>query len=645
MDNGRVKYYPSNDFFFAHNFSKIEVIQIPELEEININDALEFYQIKRYFDENTRDVRWTDAEYAEYEGKSKKLNSLTNSFFNKIDDENIVELYNAIEFGYHSDFWVLFEKCKLFKRISDTAFKDLLQCKHISPYDLFKHKEMVKKYGEILKSYILENEFCIPIIIDAYEQNVVKGEKLVFPQELTGEDICDYLESYIESEHPNPNYLETIIYMHPTKQFPITDEIRLKAKRRYTIAVEAIMKNGIHTEYGLKIVFDPNQEETVKPEQEGDTFCISYSTKWLLDTLDNPSILNNFIGVFEFVDFPQMRSLHVNKESLSSVLERVFGSKADRIYRCNSVFNSEQAFAMMQMHGYYSFLKEQGIYLEDVLHWFFTEYLQTEYDCPEIRVSMPSKESSYAEKCSSIITAIETILKQYYYYVKNGEIDFELIAMSSTPILLKNINSLVDKKYVYGQGEEYNLIKYWLFSDQCMFSYVERIHDEGRSYDRFIELLLKEPIYISDYHDKDRNAFEKMAEYDLIAICEDGRIIPKDKVKLVTLKDLFENDVISQHHYPQFMRYAIKEFVEKGLLVEKSTLLSEPEINYLNYLLNRSEYDNGLEIRNKYIHGTEHVNKNDDEHKKNYLTLLRIFVLLVIKINDDFCLREESQSN
>lgn len=53
MDD-RVKYYPPTDLFFGHNLSKIEAMEVPAFEEIDINDAIEFYQIKRYFDAETR---------------------------------------------------------------------------------------------------------------------------------------------------------------------------------------------------------------------------------------------------------------------------------------------------------------------------------------------------------------------------------------------------------------------------------------------------------------------------------------------------------------------------------------------------------------------------------------------------------------
>ena len=41
------------------------------------------------------------------------------------------------------------------------------------------------------------------------------------------------------------------------------------------------------------------------------------------------------------------------------------------------------------------------------------------------------------------------------------------------------------------------------------------------------------------------------------------------------------------------------------------------------------------------MHGIQQTNKNEEEHRQNYFILLRVFILLVIKINDEFCLKDK----
>jgi len=52
-------------------------------------------------------------------------------------------------------------------------------------------------------------------------------------------------------------------------------------------------------------------------------------------------------------------------------------------------------------------------------------------------------------------------------------------------------------------------------------------------------------------------------------------------------------------------------------------------------------FDNGLDLRNKYLHGTQKL----DEYSNNqdYYIFLRILILIVIKINEEFCLKYSTE--
>ena len=73
------------------------------------------------------------------------------------------------------------------------------------------------------------------------------------------------------------------------------------------------------------------------------------------------------------------------------------------------------------------------------------------------------------------------------------------------------------------------------------------------------------------------------------------------------------------------------------------TFLSEPEQHYFNYIFNNSEYDNTLDLRNRYAHGTRLPNAKENE--KDYFIILRLLVLIIIKMNEEFCLYEEFYVN
>ena len=117
--------------------------------------------------------------------------------------------------------------------------------------------------------------------------------------------------------------------------------------------------------------------------------------------------------------------------------------------------------------------------------------------------------------------------------------------------------------------------------------------------------------------------------------------------KLITiLKDLHENEAINYWKYPISYRNEIDKLIDKQMVEAESSLLSRPEQDYFNYYLNKSSFNNSLDLRNMYVHGTQ-SNDSDDEnvHYTNYITFLKLFVLIIIKINDDLCTYDNLKSD
>lgn len=73
-----------------------------------------------------------------------------------------------------------------------------------------------------------------------------------------------------------------------------------------------------------------------------------------------------------------------------------------------------------------------------------------------------------------------------------------------------------------------------------------------------------------------------------------------------------------------------------------STLLSQDEINFFNYVMNRHSYANSLEIRNKMLH--QHVDESDSENEETYSYIILILIQIVIRINEEFRYVDEHKS-
>ncbi|GJM78695.1 hypothetical protein HMSSN139_11910 [Paenibacillus sp. HMSSN-139] len=140
-------------------------------------------------------------------------------FFHFINGENLVDFYNELEIEYREDFWALFEKFKVYEKITDVSFMQLLHENNIWLYQLLQHKTLVQHFGRVIKEYMLNDHSAAELLLDEYEmQNTMEKEKLNFPKELTFLDKERIILNYINSEIPNLNYLRLIVNIQSNKR-------------------------------------------------------------------------------------------------------------------------------------------------------------------------------------------------------------------------------------------------------------------------------------------------------------------------------------------------------------------------------------------------------------------------------------------
>lgn len=194
------------------------------------------------------------------------------------------------------------------------------------------------------------------------------------------------------------------------------------------------------------------------------------------------------------------------------------------------------------------------------------------------------------------------------------------------------MKSLLENKYVYGIGQEYELIKYYLFSDQCLLSYVERI---GEEYTTFFDLLRNEEVYEEDYNDVGMGDIIWLKEHNIITVSS-GKITFVNTKRILVLKDLYENEFINYHRRTDIIKAEIMEMKKEGLVEFETSLFARPEQDYFDYYLNMSSFNNGYDLRNKYIHASQPNSPKDEiRHQNNYMIILKLFMLIILKINDD----------
>ncbi len=493
--------------------------------------------------------------------------------------------------------------------------------------------EIVKYYGKELAEILRVSEQTPQLIISKFLEAGSKKCQYHFPKELSLSEFEDIFQKYIDSETANYNYLRLLADAQSSKECPISDKLRLSAKRACDSYWENRPDTGIHIESGIGVEFtDAPEIKSVKREKRN-TLLITYDIKWLLENLDYPTILNNFLYVFEQFDFC-WRSTLVSVKSQLGILERTLFIRGNKDYIRGESFNALENLTTLQMKGYYNILEKNGVCLEDVLKWFFEKYLPEEFCANGFHFNPPSEGTTLVEKCRTIASEMDGVLKQFRMYVQDGEIDQELFEMSSEHIVFSNLSGFVEEKYAYGSSDNIENEQFLLFSDQSHLYYIEKTKSK---YSCLFELLVKEKVNFSDFWEHQHSNLQWLIDRGIIIVDLDG-YLKINVPKVYILKDLYEHDVICPQYYDDELKSIVDEWCRNGDLKLENTLFSKPEQDYLNYKLNKASYSNGLDLRNKYAHST--YTKDENTQYVDYINLLKIMILIITKINEEFCLRE-----
>lgn len=627
-----VKFYDKNDMSIGLELQKAEPIILSFSETKiydNINEVIELYNILNLINTNIPLSSWTDEQYKEYKSIVKKFEKIIGKFFSKINDENFIEQNQSVAYPYLDDFWTLFVRYKMYKRISPEVILNYLQLPDTTLYKLLEHEKLVDCYGIQLADVMRKSDQTVRILVSKFLE---KSKLTCFiPKELKPCEFEPIFLKYIESGQANPNTLCLISQASSQKECPISDKLRLKARHEFERFWEERANNGLMSEWMIGVRFD-NQEEIIEEHQEGENWLISYDVNWFEENLDFPTILNNYWHVFEMFD-PFCRSSLVSVRSKIGALEKVFMTNGVKFYHNGYYFRTRDIISTGQTSLYYDFLKQHGIELDDVFKWFFEIYMPEEFGANGFSFSVSTPTATYVERCRNLASEMDGVLKQFRMFVQDGEIDRELYEMSSGHVIFSTIPSLISDKYAYPNSSNIQKEMFALFSDQSPLSVTKKTTTK---YSTLSKMLQSEEMALSDFAEYQQSNIKWLIDKECLSVSEKG-ILELVYPKAWILRDIYEHDVICLYKCREWAT-TLKTMILEGDLKTGSTLFTEPESEFLNYKLNKAEFSNGLDLRNKYSHAT--YPQDMKEQKRDYIELLKIMVLIITKINDEFCYRD-----
>jgi L-fucose mutarotase/ribose pyranase (RbsD/FucU family) len=637
-DLNRVVFHSKEDMAGGYNLQKGEHILRADTKSsyTDINEVLELYNIKKYIDKDLYLRNWTQDDITNFKQKATEYGKAVGRFFVAIDDNNFVSEYENTLRNYVHSFWELVNNQSIFKRISKTNFSHILSNEPHLIHEILIHKGIVEHYDTEIKNFLLTYSQSAEILLSIYEvkDDFGKNQKYL-PKSLTVEEKESILSNYLDSADVNYNYIGLIQNARNRNDFKVSDKTRLKAKRLHKSETEKFFAGNNGMRYGVSVSFPENSSKIKDVNIDENSFInYSYSLDFIKQNRDPYLLFQNFIILFEYLDIQRRINL-VSKKNKMGVFERIMGVHSQNEYRGGTEFNLLEMTSQIQLAGYIKILSDLGISLENVLHEVFTTSFQEKYEfANNARFSIPSS-TSYFEKVRLLAPEFESVLKQFKLFVEDGSIDFELLQISSNPTSIKDIPSLNQNKYIYfnEDNEEAVGCANLFFSDQTLLAYVEPFKE--KNYHTFFDLLANEQVKYSNYEEHQKPRIDYLIDKGFINIDSSGIIQVTNPPRVVILRDLYINEVASFYRYSFELRKEAQQMEAEKIIYFGNSLFSKSEQAYFNYFLNKSEFTNGLDLRNSYLHGTQATPDEIQKHEYAYFTYLKLLILTFLKIEDD----------
>ena len=635
--NERLKFYGLNDagtFMQVERFKELLTAFDTTRTTYNVNEVLEFFNALIYIDNLSLLNGIESSEVTKFTSIKPHLYKLLDSYFSGITDKNITKKLSGVGFNYYNDLITVLITHRLHEQLDSSVLLPALKAAKIPLYAILENKTLVNTYDNDIRDLIVSKSRNAEIVIGKLLEKDSRRQTIL-PTSLKPDDITMLLEEYIDSEDANPNYLELIASSKINKSAGINAKLKLKAKQRHDAWTNEFFKdNQGGIAFGLMVSIVDEQEDPLIVTEEDRTTKFAYGRKWLDKNREPGAIISTFITLFQFVDKNSILSLPAYRHELG-VFERITMKGKDS-YPVGVAFQFKETASFYQTLMYDRYLRDHDTNLEEVYRWFFSEYLKNAHEVDGLIYTPSTQASTYLEKCRHVFAEMDSIIKQYSLFVENGELDPELLKISSESYAFADIPSLLDNKYAYATDNiDIQSALHLMFSDQSSITYI----NEDLKGKNLVELITNNEVKYGDFQHYQLSAIDKLIELNILSMTPNA-VIFRSKKQVAMLHKLFKVGAINYNLVSPEARTEIDSMIAKEWLITKNSLLTKEESSLFNYYLNQKDFGNGLDLRNKYLHGSQGSGDDETEHYRTYIIAIELLMLLVLKINNDFFIND-----
>lgn len=631
----RVVFFSKDDLAGAPMLEKArQILEMPQdFGRLDLNSLLEFHHIQQYFDCGLYPENSSAGQKEKYTATVKQAMASIRVRLVSLIPDKLPEGVALLEFNNVQNFWELVRYFELYKTIGSELFMGLLTAHPHHIRYILPLKQIVQHYDQNLRAFMMTEEESAELLLAHYEQKNERPTNYFFPKSLSEADKHAMIAAYLVADEPNLNYVELVRHSRNLKLPP---KILLKAKQVAEKIKEKILSDENARKLSVGASLDRDQAEPVTYKTKDHRTFATYGGLFLDSIETDVKLFAVFSQLFLYTDTEGLITL-INRATEMDVLERI-GVQANNEYLTGLVFAKKDMLSVAQLGILDHYLQDKGRSIETLLANTVKDLFVDYFKMDGLSFTMPEAKLGATDKIRLLAPEMEYIVKQYKDFVANGKIDHELLELDSNPIYYSDVPSLLRKKYIYSGHQKIRTIQYHFFDESSIFA-MSKIPAKRET---FFKKLEPGTLKKSDFEPYQIPSLEQaVAEGDL-SIDADGFVGMTDPMKVIIAGKLRDKGVISYWHYGAEFRAEIDRLINEGLLTSSDQLFTTEEVSYLNFYLNKKEFTNGKDLRNKYLHGS---NAQDPQQQKiDSLYFLRTFVLILLKLKDDLLLHKHHLS-
>ena len=630
----RVHFYSEHDMATPYEIDKI----MTRLRSINpygditdLNDVIELWNIHQYSKRKLLPTNLKEVYKKYLECIVTKLQGIIVQLISKWPKENFEDEYRKLSYDYQHNFWKVIVETNTYKLFQKSVLMNCIKdsCEY-ALRSILVEKQIVRYLDNELATFLKKSIHAVEVLLGNYSVSISpKDEKVYLPSSLTMFEREEMIIRYINSPERNLNYLRIISSLKNDNNLTISDKTRLLCKRAEHEDNSTVLREGQSMSYKISFKVD---YKTIYPIVEITDYGITYNLGCLKD-IDVTGILFLFKYIFGYIDL--YGTIPLTSLNHEDTIYDIFGLRGVSCYRTTPLFYSKNKIAQMQFFAIEKGLELYGQNIESILSSII-EWINATYNV-NIRFITPSKIGSTLSKIRHLFAEMDSLIKQYQLYVEDGSIDYELLSMSSSPLGLNQIKSALypSPKYVSltSDSSEVKWLQTMLSSENCTFT-----KKGNNGYESLFTQIKQGDTPKFEYRFQ-QDYINIMIEKGIIDLSSEGQYRVTSAGELLNI--LFHKDFVMIDRLPIEISSNLPLMKNLGWIEYSSSLLHKQEANYFNYWLNKKDFTNGYDLRNKYMHGVQSF--EDKNIESDYRITKLLFILLLLKIIDDLELKRALQ--